>query len=103
MTETITKYLLQSIEHWRRMLAQREPTLDEAPGSIYCELCREFIGGRCNGCPVALATGQPFCEGSPYRAASEAWLRWHCEPSEASREEWRECARAELAFLEGLL
>lgn len=40
-------------------------------GSENCPLCGQFFGSDCDGCPVAIKTGQKGCYGSPY----EEWRR----------------------------
>ena len=76
-SETLTA-LKASIEHWR----ENESALgiDEASVSAgNCALCRLFQTDRiktCKGCPVAEATGDIFCELSPYEEASKAYKYW---------------------------
>lgn len=38
-----------------------------------CALCSLFISEECRGCPVAKKTGYPYCVGSPYNSARNAY------------------------------
>ena len=76
-SETLTA-LKASIKHWRENESALS-TDDASIGSISCALCDMFQTDRmdtCKGCPVSEATGNAFCEGSPYEEASEAYKYW---------------------------
>ncbi len=117
--------LKASIEHWR----ENESALGIEDASVSagnCALCRMFQTDRiktCKGCPVAEATGDIFCELSPYEEAREAYKCW-CEvecwlwwsdgdwlsfanhkfiEQWRAREEFLLAARDERQFLESLL
>lgn len=98
-TDTL-KALKGSIAKWERIVA----ALDSDRGVYNCPLCTLFhpmMGGAgCKrGCPVAAATGQENCCGTPYEE--------YCELREESdcwnEDELERLAQAELEFLIGLL
>ena len=104
MNKKTLKGLEGSIEKWRKIVAKEG--MDK--GTENCPLCRIFFDYiDCSGCPVAKATGEGFCEKTPYQ-----W--WHAHQIKChSTDNWgkdkkNECptctrlARAELKFLESL-
>lgn len=82
MTKKTLTALRASIAHWRR-LATGKRLPKEVPSAIYC--------------PVRVATGNDFCESSPYWAAEKA-ARFGLDSKE-----FKAAARKELAFLRSLL
>ena len=70
--------LKASIEHWR----ENESALgadDASVSATDCALCFMFHTNRldtCKGCPVSEATGDIFCDLSPYEEASKAYKYW---------------------------
>jgi len=92
--------LEKSIEKWTE-IADTGNVIGRL-GPFNCALCRLYLlNGSCNGCPVKKRTGQPFCEGSPYK--------WFDDKSEVelsdhrALEEVKEHARMELEFLKSLV
>jgi hypothetical protein len=76
-SKTLTA-LKASIEHWRENESALS-TDDASISSISCALCDMFQTDRmdtCKGCPVSEATGNAFCESSPYNTASNAYKYW---------------------------
>jgi hypothetical protein len=68
MTKNTIAAIKGSILHWERILLGRE---DEIMGPQSCPLCQTFrhrVDGlmTCGRCPVKMATGRSFCEGTPY-------------------------------------
>ena len=76
-SKTLTA-LKSSIEHWQ----ENEAALRVGDASVSagnCALCRMFRTDpieTCKGCPVSEATGDIFCELSPYEEAREAYNYW---------------------------
>jgi len=103
--QTKSEALEASILHWQ------ENVKAETWGEVRmwfddCALCKMFEHFNCGGCPVYLRTGGSFCIGSPYGAAYTAWISWkYTNPSScantwlAARDEFRQCAQAEVDFL----
>ena len=85
-----------AIGKWRLMLAMRD---GEEPD---CPLCEWMVG--CRNCPVAKASGDSHCEGTPYGRWADHRDEVHGDAE--GRDEWcPACARivkAEIKFLEGL-
>ena len=106
MTHEAQKALAESIVKWRAntTIARLE---DIKIGASSCPLCELFLERGCTNCPVANVTGIRGCKRTPYDAVEE----WYEKKLEfTSREEhdvllaeFREIAKAEVAFLEGLL
>lgn len=123
-SKTLTA-LKASIKHWR----ENESALSTDDASVRagnCALCRMFRTDpmdTCKGCPVSEATGNAFCEISPYEKASKAYKYW-CEVEDwlwwndgdwlsfanhkfiehwRAREKFLLAARDERQFLESLL
>lgn len=87
-----------SIEKWERVVSTG------ANGNRWsdCPLCDRFIDIDCRGCPVAAATGQKGCRGSPYTAYKRLYdLSSSSEPGKSP--EVIAAAQDELAFLKSLL
>lgn len=95
----MTTPLEASIKHWETMRdSYAVPRLHYAD----CALCT--VHPKCDGCPVALSTGETNCYGTPYYAALDAWFDWAKSPhSPHRRKEWRKEAQNEIDFLRGLL
>lgn len=82
--------LKDSIAHWERLRDERE-TADESPTAAFCGCCTAFYDHKadedlpfpilfhCARCPIGIRSGMDVCEGTPWRAASEAW-RARSEP-----------------------
>lgn len=91
--------LKSSIRHWEEICASDTPELAlRQMGAKNCPCCRLWNvgwGGGCIGCPVSSFAGVPYCNGTPYRAAS---LSAGCRVSR-----WRSRCRAELNFLKRVL
>jgi len=69
MNERTLTALRASIVKWTEIADGKR----ENKGGLDCALCQEFNPNfsdtgehDCTGCPVAHATGQPFCKGSPF-------------------------------------
>ena len=70
------KALQHSIEHWERLVSLAQA--QDAPGLIgegwcgdSCALCYQYSDlPACDGCPVAIRTGESDCAGSPWINAS---------------------------------
>lgn len=105
MNPLTLKALISSIAHWKRMIKQTTPK--EAPFAENCPLCRRFTCPVCvlNGemCPVYQRTGRRDCKGSPWGDAADAFGSWERFQIKDNRKEWRDFAKAELAFLESLV
>lgn len=77
----LVKALDDSIEHWDR-LANGRRYAEEGIDSHSCALCAVVFrrndswwrttGTKCTGCPIAEATGEPYCNGSPWQLANDA-------------------------------
>ena len=97
MAAQTLKALKGSIRKWERIVTGE----GYDAGRDNCPLCKVFLKKpRCGGCPVAIATGKPNCEGSPY------WKFVDLDKDEsglACSTEQRKVALAELRFLESLL
>lgn len=94
----------QTIEAIKGSVAKWQAVVDgtgKEEGSVNCPLCQLFQVDRqwplrCIGCPVADKTGKRFCHDTPYDE--------YCAADDHSNEdEMEEAAKAELAFLTGLL
>jgi hypothetical protein len=66
--------LEKTIQHWRNLAdgIDGEP----GPGAVHCALCRihhrwfnGLVDDSCAACPVSMATGLSYCEGTPYGSA----------------------------------
>jgi hypothetical protein len=96
-----------SIEHWEENAAAQR-YWDTDLSSEGCALCVLFRGewdspDECSGCPIAEATGQITCKGTPYDAASDAKDAWFDGADKEQRDAFRTAARAEVDFLKSLL
>ena len=98
--------LENSIQHWRENIAQNNCRFIHI-GSSYCALCELFLYNRpneCGGCPVVEKTGEPLCNGTPWRRFRVTLSSWHDDPDEeAYRNTWRQAAQAMVDFLISLL
>ena len=103
--------LESSIAKWKAIVDGTGSDL----GTENCALCARFYGedkglpcNRCLGCPVLEKTGMHDCIHTPYEKWSSHMrfehrtpsLSWRCIPG---CDECLRLAKAELAFLEGLL
>ena len=98
--------LAKSIRHWEENVSAHMAA-EVSTSASDCALCviyRRWNRRRtdiiCDGCPVAHATGQPYCADTPYIKAHNAWDEWIS--GYATREDWRKAAQAELEFLKAL-
>lgn len=67
-------------------------------GQTDCALCREYIAGYCNHCPVFEKTGKVGCENTPWQ---RIWI--HCQKEVFFiTKKFINLFEKELAFLEGL-
>lgn len=89
MDKATLKALKGSISKWESIVAGSGAD----NGCDNCPLCKKFYKEECNGCPVREASGQPFCDGTPYDKFRAA----------GSMENKRKAAELELAFLRSLL
>jgi SAM-dependent methyltransferase len=99
--------LLQTVNKWENILNNN----GEDNLSLDCPLCHKFfdIPYCCQGCPVALRTGQRGCSGTPH----DEWISHHehehgcgeddCRPLTIECAECRRLAVTQLAFLRELL
>lgn len=85
-----------SVAHWER-LASGNRLEDESMFSEDCAFCALFIDDGCYGCPVAAATGEWACAGSPWKSVGIALGN---EDYDTSR--FKKAAKKELAFLKSL-
>ena len=89
-----------SIKKWRAIV--KGTGVDN--GQYNCALCAEYIDNECSGCPVAKATGQIYCGGSPYKQLWVANSKF--SPTKDGRVAYnkigKQAAKDELAFLIGL-
>lgn len=100
MDERTLTALRGSIKKWDDIVAGtgRDESSDN------CPLCVEFNTDTslCDECPVAIATGEYLCQGTPYMK----WARlFHCRPLPwvAKEPQQKAAAQAELDFLRSLL
>ncbi len=92
------------VKNWQENeAAERARDVSISPDD--CEFCKLYfftwdVSNKCVGCPVMAKTGKIKCFDSPYDAASQAYENW-CDGS-GTREEFQECAAAEVEFLKEL-
>jgi len=78
-----------------------------------CPLCQRFLAGTgpdqdgdesdaCQGCPVALNTGESHCVGSPHYKVSSAAREFIAMPTPAHLAKLKDALRVEQDFLAGL-
>lgn len=93
--------LKASIAKWERN-AVAQTRAEYRVGISECALCLVFhkrhSGKECVGCPIMGKTGLPFCSGTPYGEAEDAYYDWS-----RSAERARQLAGEEVAFLKSLL
>src|SRR3990172_5751461 len=96
--------LKKSILHWGR-LASGQVRRGEWIGPDHCALCKLFIAGECNGCPVAERTGYNYCDGTPYEIVATYIDSCFCldKKSILNSKGFKSAARKELRFLKSLL
>lgn len=108
MRPEVRHALVRSIKHWAKneqVLQSWEPDI----GPDDCALCDLFYDWDCRGCPIRIATGLEYCEGSPYRKTHFAIADWRdANPDDflsqwRAREKFKNRARDMRQFLEGLL
>lgn len=91
-----------SIAKWERNAVAETPSQVKMYAGD-CPLCHIYVlaTGSCEGCPVAEKAGEEDCDGTPW---PNTWFRWRAWASgEGAADEFREHARAEVAFLKSLL
>ncbi len=91
------------VKHWQENeVAARAGDVSISPGD--CEFCKLYFfteeSKKCVGCPVMAKTGKIKCFDSPYDAAWQAYENWR--GGSGTREEFHECAAAEVEFLKEL-
>jgi hypothetical protein len=95
----VEKAKIASVKHWEEL---RDNPRSSTPSSRNCPLCRLFLvddWNQCYGCPVALKTGLPGCEGSPWKKAFRQWsLCYDGRPNK-----FKQAAQAEIDFLKSLI
>ena len=102
MNKKTLQALQGSIEKWQQIVDSTEAEDKEVDN---CPLCGMFWNRGCRGCPVSAVTGRSGCIGSPY-AEWSAHTNSHAASPARRCPGCKEClrlARAELAFLVGLL
>lgn len=106
MDEATLTALKGSIAKWEGIVAGA----CKDRGAENCALCDAFNGddANCEGCPVALKTGESNCIGTPW----QQWAAEHFDPSgdididggwAADTPKRKKIAQAELDFLKSLL
>ena len=102
---TKAEALEASILHWQENVKAETPE-DAYTGPDECALCCLYYENVCCECPVAEKTHEKICKGSPYVAADDAYNKWsRTDPSSCAntwlvaRDEFRQCAQAEVDFL----
>lgn len=101
MNAATLKALKDSIEHWKRDNVGARHPKDRRIGAYSCALCQAFPS--CFGCPVDEKTWSTSCEGTPYKDAFEAGIRWQKNPTAENKAIFHAAARREVKFLESLL
>jgi hypothetical protein len=97
MEEKTLEALRGSIAKWERIVAREK----EDCGKLDCPLCDLFWEQGCQGCPVAIKTGQDACRGSPYE---RDWTRAGGGPGiRALSPNLKKAALKEVEFLRSLL
>jgi hypothetical protein len=115
MDPEVKRHIHTSIHHWVYNRVAKHPSQASTDGRD-CALCTAYYDGRstlpCTRCPVCKRTGGHHCEGTPYRAAANAFMVWQNvldRPSATERDKikargnWRRAATKEIKFLESLL
>jgi hypothetical protein len=97
----VEKAKIASVKHWEEL---RDNPRSSTPSARDCPLCTLFIKSEnnrepCEGCPVALKTGLPGCEGSPWRKAFKQWCRFY----DGKKNTFKQAAQAEIDFLKSLI
>lgn len=90
---------VDTLEALRGSIAKWEGVVDgtvEEQGAVNCPLCHRFADGLCRGCPAMEATGQKYCQGSPYHDYADA-------EENGNEDEMAHQAEAERDFLISLL
>ena len=109
MSPEALRALHGSIKKWERIVASPR-SLDK--GIDNCPLCKVFFRSHgsdeyCAGCPVSATTGQEGCAGSPFvkwaRHQEDVHKNYGYSHRALGCKECLRLAKAELAFLSGLL
>ncbi len=100
MDERTLTALKASIEKWERN-ARVERREDVLTGVQDCPLCKLFFSGSCQGCPIAEAVNNIWCDDTPYEEASNVLSDWY--DGEATASDFHAAAQAEVDFLKSLL
>lgn len=100
--------LIDSIKAWEQKLERVDPMLISI-GISSCPLCTVYRppsrnpNKKCQGCPIARATGQDSCQGTPYIRAWNALARWQSRPmDETLMTAWRSVAQEMIDFMKRL-
>jgi hypothetical protein len=91
-----------SIAKWEAIVAGT----GEDKGVLNCPLCQLFVSGEeilCKGCPVSDATGEIYCNDTPYSDWSELAEDLAYDEHGHLSDKGRRLAQAELDFLKSLL
>lgn len=100
MNAKTKKALEGSIAKWKRNARARTPEIVRLSVAD-CPLCDLYWDSYCDGCPVALRTGEAKCRETPYIDAASAHDDWEWGDSDGGP--FRTAAKKEVEFLRSLL
>ena len=91
--------LQNSIEHWARLATSKRNLSEDiyAEDCALCSMFHESLSDHCTTCPVKERTGQPYCEGTPWRTVERTTYYGY------NSKQFLEAASIQLAFLKSLL
>jgi len=102
LSQRAIKALKASIAHHEANLKAETPE-DVELGPQHCALCREYLRKDCKPCPVGKATGDKYCNNSPYIDLSAARWHWHWHKTDPqAKSAFRRAERKEIKFLKSL-
>ena len=104
MNRETKEALEQLIEHWEENARAEDPTDVKLEPKEYA-LCQLFLWNNkspCEGCPVSIRTGDPFCWGTPYDEAHRLWQHWRLNPHIEAQINLQTAAKKEVEFLKSL-
>ena len=94
---TARQALKLSIEKWQTivefLIKHPKRIIFDGSGDT-CACCRRSFA-RCDGCPIKIYTGNPYCTGTPY----DDYIFWRIE----NNVEALKAAKAEITFLKKVL
>ena len=98
MSKRAAKALEKCILHWEENVELART----APGQVCtasheCALCNLYNAANCRSCPVALATGAPYCRCTPYKDVLDADYG-----ARSNRKALAAACKRELEFLKSL-